>query len=61
MTIALILIGIWVSVVVWAWAAKEKNDAPQMIGALLAGGGLSFIAFLWSIMKENTHEKERDK
>jgi hypothetical protein len=53
MTIALILIAIWVSVIIWAWAFKEKNDAPAMVGALLATGGLSFMTFLWSIMKEN--------
>jgi hypothetical protein len=54
MTVALILIAIWVSVIVWAWALGDKNDAPAMIGALLATGGLSFMTFLWSIMRENT-------
>jgi hypothetical protein len=54
MTIALILIAIWVSVIVWAWATKGRDGAPEMVGALLAGGGLSFMTFLWTIMRENT-------
>lgn len=53
MTVALILIAIWVSVVVWAWATQDKKDAPAMVGALLASGGLSFMTFLYTIMKEN--------
>jgi hypothetical protein len=57
MTIALLLIAIWVSVVVIAWAVKGQPGAPEMVIALLSTGGVSFCTFLWTIMTENKHLK----
>jgi hypothetical protein len=53
MTIALVLVGLWSNLVIWAWAFKDKDDAPEMLGVILGAGGLSFITFLWTIMNEN--------
>jgi hypothetical protein len=60
MTIALIMVAIWVSVVVGAWAVKGTTGAPEMVVALLATGGVSFCTFLWSIMRENIRGGRKD-
>lgn len=53
MTIALIQLDIWLNAAIYAWMFMGKTDAINMILALLGTGTLSFMTFLYTIMKEN--------
>jgi hypothetical protein len=53
MIIALVLIAIWTSIIIVTWALHPKPNAPAMLMTLLGTGGLSFMTFLWTVMKEN--------
>lgn len=61
MIIALVLIAIWTSVIIYAWAVSIKPSAPAMLMTLLGTGGLSFMTFLWSIMHENIKTNQSKK
>lgn len=53
MTVALLWVGVLATGIVAAWIIHPRPNAPAMLGVLLGGGGLSFMVYLYTIMKEN--------
>lgn len=53
MSFALIQLDLWLNIAIYAWFVQKRTDAPTMILALLGAGTLSFMTFLYTIMKEN--------